>query len=332
MGRSAMARMASPGHCWIATLALYLENRQYAPVAAYDVVEIPAGIEREIYEQLGSKEKFWFRHNDGERWLFKYSRLNTGEHWAEKVASEVAERLQLPHARVELATFEGHWGSIALDFTQDGRHDLVHGNELLTELDPQYPSGDTYHVSAHTVDAVFDVLTQSFVAAPGSASLPDWLGAFDLFIGYLLLDAVIGNTDRHHENWGVLSTSTQPRKVELAPTFDHASSLGRELTDTGRTRKYGTARGAYRVDRYLDKARSALFETPSSARPLRTLEAFRKAASLSPAAGQYWIGRLRESFDELRSVLECVPRDVITPTSREFAYQLLRLGAERLLE
>lgn len=48
---------------------------------------------------------------DSERWLFKYARLSngqvTGEHWAEKVASEVAGLLHIPHARVELATLDG---------------------------------------------------------------------------------------------------------------------------------------------------------------------------------------------------------------------------------
>ena len=43
-------------------------------------------------EQLGSKSKFWIAR-DAERWLFKEARENTGEDWAEKVASEVAQLL-----------------------------------------------------------------------------------------------------------------------------------------------------------------------------------------------------------------------------------------------
>ena len=54
---------------------------------------------------------------------------------------------------------------------------------------------------------------------------------------YLVLDAVIGNTDRHHENWGIL----RQRRGNVwygfvAPSFDHASSLGRELLDSRRDR------------------------------------------------------------------------------------------------
>lgn len=75
-------------------------------------------------EQLGSKEKFWFRRQD-KLWLFKEARfinapsgrVPTGEDWAEKVASEIAHALAIPAATVELAEFEGRRGSASLNFT-----------------------------------------------------------------------------------------------------------------------------------------------------------------------------------------------------------------------
>ena len=286
---------------------------------------------RESDEQLGSKPKFWFRHTDGKRWLFKYARPNTGEHWAEKVAADIAQTLGLPHAVVELARFEGHWGSISLDFTDDRRHPLVHGNELLTELDPAYPIAETFHVRAHTLDAILAVLRQGFIAAPQSNDLPPSFGPFDVFVSYLLLDALVGNTDRHHENWGILTSPSGPRRAHLAPTFDHASSLGRELTDEGRVRKYGT-KGVYRVDEYLRKARSALFETPTSKQPQSPMNAFQAAAKLAPQAGQYWTDRLRMASPGLRDVADSVPDDAISPPGRDFCSQLLAHAARELLK
>lgn len=48
-------------------------------------------------ESLGSKRKFWFRPPMGKKlWLFKYSEANTGQHWAEKVAEQIAEALVIP--------------------------------------------------------------------------------------------------------------------------------------------------------------------------------------------------------------------------------------------
>ena len=40
-------------------------------------------------EEMGGKTKFWYgKPDDNTNWLFKYPRPNTGEHWAEKIASE----------------------------------------------------------------------------------------------------------------------------------------------------------------------------------------------------------------------------------------------------
>jgi hypothetical protein len=296
------------------------------------VIEIPPAVQQESDEQLGSKPKFWFRHADGQRWLFKYARLNTGEHWAEKVAAEIAGQLGLPHAAVELARFEGQWGSISLDFTEDRKHALVHGNELLTELDPEYPTTKTYHVQAHTLDAILAVLTQGFIAAPQSSEVPSSLGPFDVFVGYLLLDALIGNTDRHHENWGILLTPSTPDRAALAPTFDHASSLGRELTDEGRSRKYARRSGGYLVSAYLAKARSALFETPASKQPQSPIAAFRRAATLAPKAGRHWADQLRSCSHGLPDVVDSVPEEAISPPARDFCRQLLIQTAQDLLK
>ena len=69
---------------------------------------------------MGSKSKFWCRIEGREgKWLFKYPRENTGEHWAEKIA--VAEHLGIPHGAVELAVFNRN------------RQGLFHDNEVRIE-------------------------------------------------------------------------------------------------------------------------------------------------------------------------------------------------------
>ena len=56
-------------------------------------------------EGMGTKDKFWYRDpRTGRRWLFKYPRKGTGEHWAEKITGEVAALLNIDHATVELVT------------------------------------------------------------------------------------------------------------------------------------------------------------------------------------------------------------------------------------
>ena len=46
----------------------------------------------------------------------------------------------------------------------------------------------------------------------------------------LLFDCLIGNTDRHHENWGIIIDSTNEKR--FAPAFDNGIALGfRELPE-----------------------------------------------------------------------------------------------------
>ena len=91
--------------------------------------------ERESDEQTGSKNKFWLTKiakDAKESWLFKFSRENTGEHWAEKIASEIARLVELPSAEVELAEFQGVKGCVSKSFVDKTPHfKLIHGNEIL---------------------------------------------------------------------------------------------------------------------------------------------------------------------------------------------------------
>ena len=68
----------------------------------------PISAQPEWIEQMGSKPKFWFRRpDDGQQWLFKFSREGTGEDWAEKIAAEIAGMLDISAPGVELAVFDG---------------------------------------------------------------------------------------------------------------------------------------------------------------------------------------------------------------------------------
>lgn len=62
------------------------------------------------FEQLGTKEKFWFHATDGTYTLFKEGHAASGEHWAEKLACEVARGLGLPHAEYDLAVWNDRPG------------------------------------------------------------------------------------------------------------------------------------------------------------------------------------------------------------------------------
>lgn len=228
-------------------------------------------------EQLGTKAKFWFRREDG-LWLFKFAREGTGEDWAEKLASEIAAVLGIKAADVELASFEGRAGCAVKSFVDREEGEvLLHGNEILAGQVLGYDKYKQQRQSDHTLANIRQVIEKVFPDPVHHRSILMELA------GYMVLDALIANTDRHHENWGLLlkpgaktvSETGQAYvelKVMVAPTYDHASSLGRELRDERRT----ALLDANGVGNYIRHGHGGIYLSSTSARgecPLGLLEA-----------------------------------------------------------
>ncbi|MDC5601201.1 hypothetical protein NRA70_18500, partial [Acinetobacter baumannii] len=92
--------------------------------------------EEDSYEQLGTKSKFWYFERDtNESILFKSTKTKEGarlgEDWSEKVACELAELIDLPHAHYELAIYNSERGVISPNFINGKDQQLLAGNLLL---------------------------------------------------------------------------------------------------------------------------------------------------------------------------------------------------------
>ena len=276
-------------------------------------------------ELMGSKDKFWYRdpRPPGKMWLFKYPRENTGEHWAEKLSSEVASQLSIPHARVELGIFENQLGSVCQSFTQDAML-LVHGNELLSKVFSSYGSGPKRHQSKHTLDNIWAAVDNCFVKKEGANE------AKGLLAEYMVLDALIGNTDRHHENWGILRMRIDDKWWgNLAPSFDHASSLGRELMDEKRK----TILANNHIGRYAERGRGGIFLSEDDRRAPSPIELVRRARVSNPEFFLPALARLEE-FDEIApfNLVNRVPNDWMSATAKEFAAALMCYNLKCLKE
>lgn len=163
----------------------------------FEIIDVPGEAPSDP-EAMGTKRKFWYDDARFGRALFKHARSETGEDWAEKIAAELCSRLGLPHARYELADWGGHKGTISVNFLPENAS-LVPGNELIFGIQPTYNRTSTFNAADHTVLMVEKALLNYGAKPPPEADLPSGVRtASDVFLGYLMLDAWIGNTDRHH--------------------------------------------------------------------------------------------------------------------------------------
>ncbi len=290
-------------------------------------------------EQLGSKSKFWLRDPEEVRWLFKLPRERAGDDWAEKVTAELGGLIGLPCPGVELALHTGRRGTVTRSFlpraSEVGAR-LVHGNELLFEIDPTYPRTRERMIAEHTVDAVMGALERFRVEPPmPSPTFDDGreMTAQECFTGYLAFDAWIGNQDRHHENWGILvieEGGVTDRSV-LAPSFDHAASLGQFLLDKEREGRLKTKDRGYAIEAWAAKARSHLYLSSSDSRPASTVAAFGYAALGNREAALHWRQRIAEAnMAKVAEVLQAVPFEWMSECARRFALRVLEVNRDAL--
>ncbi|TVP56686.1 MAG: HipA-like protein [Nodularia sp. (in: Bacteria)] len=289
----------------------------------FPIIEIPPDAP-EADEDLGTKEKFWFRYQNLP-YLYKKTRQNTGEDWSEKIASELCNLLDLPHAVYELATFNGENGIITPCFLPE-RGILTLGNEILAPIVPDYPQ-DSKDLTKHTIENISNAIESGSVNLPLECILPAGISlAMEVFVGYLLLDAWIGNTDRHHENWAYIIFA---EKIHLAPTYDHASSIGREMSDEKRRLKLKNKS----VTGYAEKCRSLIYPSSGGEKPLKTFDAFCEVQQLYPEAARIWLEKLaRVSSNDTLKLFERIPSHRISPTAIEFAQTILKFNQNRLLK
>lgn len=291
-------------------------------------------------EPMGTKDKCWVLLPDDDiPWLFKFSRKISmqpasiaGEHWSEKVASEIGGILGIPCAKVELAEFNGSYGAISQKFEElkNSACELVHGNELLAGAIENYDQEKKYGHSLHTLE---NILAAIKTVTNSEQARRD---AYHAIGGYILLDALIMNGDRHHENWSMFRKySAGQISHEMAPSFDHASSLGRELEPRKISiwKQQGPQSYSNQIDKYICKGPGGVFEKVGARKGMNPIELVALANKRWPSVISPWLKKLSETDIEIIcGTLKEVPIACTNSYAMEFAELLLRKTYVRLLE
>ena len=338
-------------------------------IDTYEVRRLPVWSEiQEIRrESKGSRRKFWISIEDEPNtWLLKYPRSNTGEHWAEKVAAEVGSLIGVHCAGVELAEVGGELVTVCESFDIGTWYDLYDyvdesiepfdeasidfgtinwhtGLNPSESMEPTFFEGwfvleltvDGYDVEKrfgqrdHNVDNIV-MAVKRFV----QRFTEDWNDQADAILrdvaSYAILDGLIGNTDRHHENWMLkLERKRGQVWVSAAPSYDHASSLGRELNDKARQRML-RENG---VSRYLRRGRGGVYDDGTRQRAPSPLELAKNLCQQWPA----YTGKTLDAIavardDDFRTIVDMVPSEFMSATAKEFAYRSLITSKTELLE
>ncbi len=288
----------------------------------------------EALEPMGSKRKAWLTYklnNQDTRILYKQGRPNTEEDMAEKATCELAELLGLPHANYHFAKLKNGDPCVISPSFLEKNDEMRFGNELIEGFDKE----NKFKNTQHTLEAILSALEQNktqLQSSPHSEHAQKIITAPDLFIGYLCFDAWVGNTDRHAENWGIITNKINKINF-LAPTFDHASSLGRNESDERRIERLKTKDKGFNVRAYIQKAKMPIYDADGHELNIRTLVQECKKHNI--VATQYWINKIIDTMHDTKPVyriFDQIPDVFISQPAKDFALAILNESVNILNE
>lgn len=159
--------------------------------------------------------------NKKRRHLYKRSdKKYPDQFWGEVAAYHIGCILgvNVPPAFAAFNSEAGDCGTLIEWFYEDGKAEFTPGGSYMQSIIPEF---DRKKGELHSFRAI-----KIWAGAYCDVGLikEDW---YETWANAFLFDALIGNTDRHQDNWGYLLPKNGDM-LEFAPLFDNGTSLGYE--------------------------------------------------------------------------------------------------------
>lgn len=234
--------------------------------------------------------------------------------------------LEVPAAESLLVVRGGVEGVLVRNVRPPG-YDMVTGRMAMLhdiEVHLRDSARDRTASLGHTVENIFRVLD-------GYGPVPDfesWAGctAADVMVGYMFLDSLIANGDRHEQNWSVLRATSSDSGLPdaISATYDLEASLGFQLTDEARAARLLDRRG---MQIYARKGMARRFDGD---RKSTLVEVAVMARAYCSERGRVRVAELVEAiatadYDVL--VGQCGP---VSEVTRTFAAEVLKINGRRI--
>lgn len=261
------------------------------------------------------------------------------EFWSEIIASEIGYTLGFNILRYDVARKDDRLGCLSKSMIDPQNEELQEGYKWLTGFDSGYDIKDD---KAYTFQLINRLLTKQFAKE----------GFIRDMIEIIVFDSIIGNEDRHQENWSIIVTTTKQANKDnifrkrkavtessyrFAPIYDSGSSMGRELTDE---KVAIMLADNIRLDAYVRRGRSEI-HWEGERNKQKHLELIRKVSSFGyKSIVSDIIGSIRARYKEgdieniINNIDSCLPEGLrtekIPQVRKDFLIKLVSLRIENL--
>jgi hypothetical protein len=177
-------------------------NKQHKMTEVYDISQWNI---KEWVTTTGTREKCFVENpDDGKLYFFKESiEKFPSEFWSEIIASKIGKLLGFNILDYNIGIYKNKVGCISESIIDSDNEELIHGVNILKKEIPDFVITDRPIISFHEIEK----------------ALQRYRGFIFPFIDILIFDCIIGNQDRHSENWAVIrsldSTNLKQNKSRL---------------------------------------------------------------------------------------------------------------------
>lgn len=247
----------------------------------------------------GASDKEWIINADRTQvGLFKFPKSDeTFEHFSEKISCELARIIGVESAKIDLGIYEDTLGSISYLINDKSKESLIEGVTLISKYRQNYDtfklmdldSGEYYN---------FDMILESIKS----------YGLKTDFFKVIIFDYIIGNSDRHHSNWGILQSDD---KIRFCPIYDNGSSLCCYVKESDIKSKFNDTQWFNSI--VVSKSRSII-----------RLDKNKKSKPTHKEVMQYLSENYYEdTIDFVKGIKEKLNEEVISKLIEEYSYNIL---------
>lgn len=168
------------------------------------LIDISKWPEQPWWNTGGTRNKMvYLCPDDGHLYYFKQS-FNKGqrnykyEFWSEVIASEIGQALGFDILSYDVAIRESVVGCLSKSMIDQSKEELIEGGKYLTAYD------NAFQPTEYASRKMYDF--QLIATALGSFSREKYLTNL---VEMMVFDALIGNSDRHQENWALVHVNSR---------------------------------------------------------------------------------------------------------------------------
>lgn len=244
---------------------------------------------------------------NGKIGFFKYEKYECSEACSEKLSYEIAKVLKIRCATIEFAKDEkGVLGIISYLF--------IDKKSSHTDAKAFFNANEFDRKKFCTINSIKKFLD---IFGPNE---------FESFIEMMVFDALIGETDRHEENWGL---TKEEGRYHFSPLYDNSCNLLWDFKNTSISEPFYNKQKS--LENYIRKSKTCIYRENLQGR-YRHFELIERLLQDYPEITCKNINKLKKLSNlRIRIILAKLPNGVISDIHKQYIYKYIVMRKKVLL-